>query len=212
MWVADVGREFSIIQWVTDGNSRCLCFSPWQEFWRKNSNPKSSHWKREARRGWCSSGTTNCLCTSKLLCFVASFQTWTQIWLCQSFPIMGIYALCDAQSMSLKCWDLFLDSTSICVPLNCFNCPLSSLPSGPDERCNHPGAGWLQWSQNILKLFLQLGGTRQCCRVHTKTLPSKPNWRCAVALPCSSLPVGRLLSWVRWKRHKTLLQDGEANF
>lgn len=62
------------------------------------------------------------------MCFVASFQTWTQIWLCQSFPIMGIYALCDAQSMSLKCWDLFLDSTSICVPLNCLIAPCLVCP------------------------------------------------------------------------------------
>lgn len=82
VWVADVGREFSVSYWWKYLSSQCLCCSPWQEIWRKSSNSKSSHWQREARRGWCSSGTTKGLCTSKVLYFTASFQAWTQIWLC----------------------------------------------------------------------------------------------------------------------------------
>lgn len=57
------------------------------------------------------------------------------------------------------------------------NCPcLVWLP--PWMKDVSPVAWWLKDSQDILKLFLQLGGIRQCCVVHTKYLASRQKWRC----------------------------------
>lgn len=122
----------------------------------------------------------------------------------------NVFPLWCSEHLSLKCWDLFLDSTSICVPLSCliFPCLVCSVPQTKDVS---PGAGWSQWSQDVLKFSLQLGGTCQCCRAHKD--PAQQTQLGMCSSPSLLLPaVGRLLSQVRWKRDKRLLQDGEPDF
>lgn len=115
-------------------------------------------------------------------------------------------------SETLRSFSYFIQHSFVSLwVVKVLNCPCLVWPP-PWMKDISPGAWWSQDSQDILKLFLQLGAICQCCIVHTENLASRHNWRCEAPLPCFSLPVGRLLSWFRWKRYKILLQDGEATF